>query len=152
MLDSELRNVDASDLQILVDEMTRGDNNWNPGEEGAQKTRNTKRRWPERRSRSQTSPALATDGGRSLLCCPTDQSGIGLGEHAGFLRLHDARRDLGDTISRRGRGDVRDVLRHKSLSTTHSTNQYSTLKSCSTYSATISPIRADSQPRGSFLQ
>lgn len=61
-------------------------------------------------------PAVTVNGMRSHIQTLCKQAGIAIdGE---YLKLHGARRGLGDTVFRVDRGEAQDLLRHRSLQTT----------------------------------
>lgn len=61
-------------------------------------------------------PAVTVNGMRSHMQTLCEQAGINIeGE---YLKLHGARRGLGDTVFRVDRGEAQDLLRHRSLQTT----------------------------------
>jgi integrase len=61
-------------------------------------------------------PAVTVNGMRSHIQTLCEQAGIEIdGE---YLKLHGARRGLGDTVFRADRGEAQDLLRHRSLQTT----------------------------------
>jgi integrase len=61
-------------------------------------------------------PAVTVNGMRSQMQTLCEQAGIDIdGE---YLKLHGARRGLGDTVFRADRGEAQDLLRHRSLQTT----------------------------------
>jgi integrase len=61
-------------------------------------------------------PAVTVNGMRSHIQTLCKQTGIEIdGE---YLKLHGARRGLGDTVFRVDRGEAQDLLRHRSLQTT----------------------------------
>jgi integrase len=61
-------------------------------------------------------PAVTVNGMRSHMQTLCEQAGIDIeGE---YLKLHGARRGLGDTVFRVDRGEAQDLLRHRSLQTT----------------------------------
>ena len=61
-------------------------------------------------------PAITTDGMRSRMQTLCEDADVGIdGE---YLKLHGARRGIGDEVFRKDRGLAQDLLRHKSLSTT----------------------------------
>ena len=61
-------------------------------------------------------PAITTDGMRSRMRTLCEDAGVDIdGE---YLKLHGARRGIGDEVFREDRGLAQDLLRHKSLSTT----------------------------------
>jgi integrase len=61
-------------------------------------------------------PAVTVNGMRSHIQTLCEQAGIDIdGE---YLKLHGARRGLGDTVFRVDRGEAQDLLRHRSLQTT----------------------------------
>jgi integrase len=61
-------------------------------------------------------PAVTVNGMRSHMQTLCEQAGINIeGE---YLKLHGARRGLGDTVFRADRGEAQDLLRHRSLQTT----------------------------------
>ena len=61
-------------------------------------------------------PAITTDGMRSQMQTLCEDASVEIdGE---YLKLHGARRGIGDEVFRKDRGLAQDLLRHKSLSTT----------------------------------
>jgi integrase len=76
------------------------------------------------RDHSLAPPALTTEGARSLMRRLTDDAGVEVGDDAGYLQLHGARRGILEEIYRRDRGDAQDLARHKSLSTTRAAYQH----------------------------
>jgi integrase len=61
-------------------------------------------------------PAVTVNGMRSQMQTLCEHAGIDIdGE---YLKLHGARRGLGDTVFRADRGEAQDLLRHRSLQTT----------------------------------
>ena len=61
-------------------------------------------------------PAITTDGMRSRMQTLCEDADVEIdGE---YLKLHGARRGIGDEVFRKDRGLAQDLLRHKSLSTT----------------------------------
>jgi integrase len=76
------------------------------------------------REHSLAPPALTTEGARSLMRRLTDDAGVEVGDDAGYLQLHGARRGILEEIYRRDRGDAQDLARHKSLSTTRAAYQH----------------------------
>jgi integrase len=52
----------------------------------------------------------------------TEKAGIEVKE--GYLKLHGARRGLGDLLYRIDRGHAQDILRHKDLATTQQAYQH----------------------------
>jgi integrase len=61
-------------------------------------------------------PAVTVNGMRSHMQTLCEHAGIDIdGE---YLKLHGARRGLGDTVFRVDRGEAQDLLRHRSLQTT----------------------------------
>ncbi|MFC7192636.1 tyrosine-type recombinase/integrase [Halocatena marina] len=63
-----------------------------------------------------TPPAVTVNGMRSHMQTLCEQADIDIdGE---YLKLHGARRGLGDTVFRVDRGEAQDLLRHRSLQTT----------------------------------
>ncbi|MFC6939125.1 hypothetical protein ACFQE8_03995 [Salinirubellus sp. GCM10025818] len=77
--------------------------------------------WELYRVHSLTPPALTTGGARQVLRL-TEKAGIEVEE--GYLKLHGARRGLGDLLYRIDRGHAQDILRHRDLATTQPAYQH----------------------------
>lgn len=63
-------------------------------------------------------PALTTEGARARLQTLTQEAEIDVGEDAGYLQPHGARRGMIGEVFTRDRGEAQDLGRHTDMSTT----------------------------------